>query len=230
MGRPRAVGYVRVSTEGQVDRYGPKAQEADLRECAKAHGLRLIAVLHDDGVSGAVDHEERPGLSEALDMIAEGQAGVLLVPKLDRLARELTVQEAALAQVWKHGGSVYACDMGEVPQDDPDDPMRTAMRQMVGVFAQLERGMIRARLRRGKRQKEAEGGYVGGRPPYGWKAEGGELVPDENEQEVLRLAGQLREEGRSLREIADALDAAGHEPKGERWHPTTLARMLERAS
>ena len=57
--------------------------------------------------------------------------GGVVVYNLDRLARKLTVQEGVLATVWDRGGSVFSLgDGGEVQQDDPDDPMRTAMRQM----------------------------------------------------------------------------------------------------
>ncbi len=62
------------------------------------------------------------------------------------------MQEAILAQAWAAGGRVFAADAGEILADDADDPMRIAMRQMMGVFAQLERGMIRARMARGKRR------------------------------------------------------------------------------
>jgi len=43
----------------------------------------------------------------------------------------------------------------------------------------------------GKAQKVAKGGYGGGRPPFGWRAEGKELVPDAREQEVVAFSGNL---------------------------------------
>jgi hypothetical protein len=73
------------------------------------------------------------------------------VADLLRLARALTVQEVILAQVWAYCAVMFTTDQGEIFRDDPDDPMRTAMRQMAGVLAQLERGMIAFRLRMGKR-------------------------------------------------------------------------------
>src|SRR6266540_2421394 len=150
MKRATAVAYLRVSGKGQLDGFGLDIQEHQVRACAKAVGLRLVEILRDEGVSGTLEAADRPGLAEALAMIENHEAEVLLVPRLDRLARSLTVQEAALAQAWRHGGRVFACDSGEVLRDDPDDPMRTAMRQMVGVFAQLDKAMTVARLKRGR--------------------------------------------------------------------------------
>lgn len=98
--------------------------------------------------------------------------------KLDRLARDLMTQEAALGLVWRHGGLACTVDQSEIRADDPADPMRTAFRQMLGVFAQLERGMIRARMDAGRQAKDERGGYVGGAPKMGLRAEGHELVAD----------------------------------------------------
>jgi len=62
-----------------------------------------------------------------------GSQLVLLVACLDRLARDLAVQEAGLAQAWSIDAEVHTCDLGEVRRDDPDDPMSTAFRQGPGV-------------------------------------------------------------------------------------------------
>ncbi|MFF7161754.1 recombinase family protein [Streptomyces sp. NPDC008086] len=147
-------------------------------------------------------------------------------------SRELVVQEAALAQAWKHGGRAFMADQGEIVPDDPEDPMRTAMRQMMGVFAQLDRGMTVAKLRRGRRIKGEKGQYAYGAPPYGWQAHKKELTEEEMEQAGRARARQLREkEELSFREIAAALEAEGIRPKrGQRWHPETIRRMLANAT
>ncbi|MEY9998152.1 hypothetical protein ABIE67_010273 [Streptomyces sp. V4I8] len=110
-----------------------------------------------------MESAERPGLADALTEIEDGTADGIIAPNLDRFARTLVVQEAILAQIWKHGGRAFTADSGEVHPDDPDDPMRTAMRQMMGVFAQLERSMIAARLRHGRREKAESGRWTPGR-------------------------------------------------------------------
>ena len=166
----KAVAYVRVSTDRQSEEGFGTIQHEAVRRWAKLAGHRLVAVHADEGLSGALPATARPGLAAALDMIRTGAADALVLPKLDRLARTLSVQEAALASIWAQGGRVFLPD-GEVLRDDPDDPMRTAMRQMMGVFSQLERGMITARLRAGRAAKASAGGYAYGSPPYGWRAD-----------------------------------------------------------
>ncbi len=230
-GKPRAIGYVRVSTERQAEKGSSLAdQERSIRSWARTHGYRLVTVHSDEGVSGTCDAVDRRGLTAALETLRGGQAEVLVVLTLDRLARSLTVQEAVLSHAWKAGAQVFTLDAGEVQQDDPDDPMRTALRQMMGVFAQLERGMVTARLRRGKVAKRAQGGYVGGRVSYGQRSVGdGALVEDEDEARLVERVCQLRAAGRSYRGICAALEEAGFTTRaGGPWQPAVVRRIAVR--
>jgi DNA invertase Pin-like site-specific DNA recombinase len=221
----RVVGYIRVSSAGQVeDGQGLAIQEQAIRRWAREHRHRLVAVHRDEGVSGRL--ESRDGLEEALSAVRFNGAEGLVVASLDRLARSLTVQEAALQQAWSAGGRVFAVDTGEVLADDPEDPVRTFVRQVLGAVSQLEAGMIARRLRRGRLHKAESGGYAHGAPRYGWRAEGGELVPDPAEQAVVERIRALRADGASLRDIAGVLNAEGVRSKrGGRWHPATVARV-----
>lgn len=225
-----AVGYERVSTKEQAEEgFGLDAQDAQIRRWCDSNNHTLIAVYRDEGISGTKDEGDRPGLARSL-IALEGSAEILVVARLDRLARALTVQEAVLAQAWRRGGRVVQVDGGEIMPDDPDDPMRTAMRQMMGVFAQLDRAQTVARLRAGRRAKEAKGGYAGrGSPKLGQRTEAGELVADSLEQATIARMVQLRDQGLSLRQIGAALDAQGLRPKrGGQWHPTVIRRTLAR--
>jgi DNA invertase Pin-like site-specific DNA recombinase len=227
----RLTGYRRVSTAGQVDRYGLPAQLADLRAYARRGETRLVRVETDDAKSGALPAAERPGLVAALKAIQAGEADGLLIPgDLDRLARELIVQEAILSQVWRAGGVVHTTTRGEILADDPDDPMRTAIRQFMGIFAQLDRALIAKRMRNGRKAKAAAGGYAGyGSPAFGQRSVDGELVTDEREAAVSARMRELRGKGMSYQQIADQLNAEGLKSKrGGAWHSMTAARVLGR--
>ncbi|GAA0452511.1 hypothetical protein GCM10010361_15780 [Streptomyces olivaceiscleroticus] len=187
-------------------------------------------MVSDEAQTGRSTVDEREGLMEAIEWIKEGRADGLLAPNLDRLARELTVQEAVLSYVWALGGRVYTADHGEHLEDDEADPMRTAMRQMRGVFHQLDRGLIRKRLREGRETKAALGGYAYGAPRYGQEAKDKTLVDHPEEKDVAILIRRWHEEeGLGYRTIARRLNEAGIPTKrggDAQWHPTTVARML----
>lgn len=223
-----AVAYLRVSTDVQVEGFGLDVQDQTVRAWCATAGVTLLEVYRDEGVSGSLEIGARSGLSMAVADVVDGCVSMLVVPKLDRLARSLTVQEAVLSQVWRAGGTVVACDVGEIPRDDPDDPMRTFVRQVMGAVSELERGMIRARTRAGRRRKAALGGYAGGAPPYGWIPVNRELEPVESEQVVIARAVELAG-SMSLRKVATALNAEGHRTrKGGLWQMEQVRRILGR--
>lgn len=237
----KLVAYLRVSTiEQAAHGFGLDVQRTAIRKAAKTLGARIVAWTSDEGKSGALGAEDRPGLAEALELIDSGRADGLIVRDLDRLARAVTVQEAVIGQVWlTDGAGVYtSLPPQEVTRDDPDDPMRTAMREMAGVFAGLERRMITKRLRDGRKAKAALGGHAAGSPPYGYRTAkksadnpAGALIPDPAEQAALVRMTALAEQGVSTREIARMLTAEGHPTKrGGNWSSPTVARILSRAN
>lgn len=237
--RRKLVAYLRVSTiEQAAHGFGLDAQRAAIQSAAKALDARVVAWCTDEGLSGALGVEKRPGLADALRMIDDAKADGLIVRDLDRLAREITVQEAVIGHVWLHDeAAVFTSNPPqEVPRDDPDDPMRTAMRKMAGVFGELERMLVAKRLRDGRRAKAAAGGHATGSVQFGWQAEkrsatnpNGALVPVPSEQAALERMKALAAQGKSTRQIAATLTAEGHKAKrGGPWSHGAVARILAR--
>lgn len=228
------VGYLRVSSEGQLDGYGLDAQERSARRWAKTNGHKIVRWCRDEGRSGALDVADRPGLACAVDAISTGTAQGLIIARIDRLARALTVQEAALAIVWRLGASVFTADAGEVLPDDPDDPMRTAIRQVFGVFAELDRKMVTKRLRDGRAAKADAGRKSVGAYAYGYRGAGKgrerDAAPDQAEQVAVLRIVEMRRGGASYRQIVAALEAEGLRPRrAEHWSSTAVRNIALRA-
>jgi DNA invertase Pin-like site-specific DNA recombinase len=232
----RLVAYLRVSSATQLDGFGLDVQRKAVRRWARANGHRIVAEHIDAGVPGSTDAVDRPGLSEALQLLRRPpHADGLLVARLDRLARALTVQEACLALVWREGGYVFTADAGEVQQDDPDDPMRTAMRQMVGVFAELDRRTTVKRMRDGIKAKAATGKHATGSYAYGYEGAGKgrerDAGPREDEQAAVRRIVELRAAGEPYRAIAAQLDAEGLVPRrAASWSAMSVRNIAMRES
>lgn len=221
--------YTRVSSDSQVDGDSLPEQERAGRAWAASHGHGVVAVFTDAGLSGALPVADRPGLAAAMEALSVGVVDGLVVRDLDRLARELTVQEAVLAQIWMRADTRVFTFHGEVLRDDPDDPMRTAMRQMAGVFAQLEKSTIVKRLRDARRAKARDGEHANGPAPYGWRTTDGELHPVPDEQTALSLIRTLRTEGLSQTEIATVLNDRRLPARGGGvWTQPVVSRILRR--
>lgn len=227
----KLAGYTRVSTDRQADvGLGLDVQESSIRSWAKAEGHRIVGV-YSDAVSGAKELEDRPALADAIGAVRGRRVAGIVVARLDRLARDLVLQEQLLAEVRRLGGDVFTTSAGEAGflLDDPDDPSRRMIRQVLGAVAEYERGMIALRLRSGRQRKSENGGYAYGAPGFGYRAEGGELVEDPQEQAVIARIAELHGAGRSLRQIAETLTAEGHRPRrSDVWHPQSLARIVAR--
>lgn len=226
--------YLRVSTDRQAEEgLGLDVQEAACRTWARAHRHRVVAVFKDEGISGSNGLEGRAGLADALRALRAGGVAGLLVYRLDRLARHLVLQESLLAEVRRIGGQLFTTSPAEAGylEDDPNDPSRKLIRQVLGAVNEYERAMIALRLRSGRKAKAERGGFAYGSPAFGYRAEGGELVPDEAEQAALGRIVDLHEAGKSLRTIADTLEHEGFRTKrgSPQWHPQTIARIIERA-
>lgn len=228
------IGYLRVSSKTQtgLDAFGLDVQRQQIEAWCEANGRRVVEWFSDEGISGTTPFAERRGLASAAARLAADGLDGLVAAHLDRIARSLHEQEAFFAHAWRSGHRVYVADIGEVLADDPADPMRTAMRQVFGAFAQLERGMIRLRLESGRQAKKDAGGWYSGTPPYGWTSTGhGELVIVPEQQEVIAWVLRARSTGRTWDALAAALNASPNPgPTGGKWHVSAIRRIVARGA
>lgn len=209
----RVVGYVRVSTSEQAESgAGLAAQRAAITQAARQRGWVLVATLEDAGVS-AKSMKGRDSLSAAIALIEAGGADALVVAKLDRLSRSLIDFTTLMDRAQKAGWALVVLDM----DFDMTTPQGELMANMLAAFAQFERKLIGQRTKDGLAQKRAAGVQLG-RP---------RATPDA----VLRRIRRDREKGDSLGAIARALndDAIPTAQGGNRWYPSTVKALLDRA-
>jgi len=215
----KAFGYLRVSGRGQIDGDGFERQELAIRAYAKAHDIRLVKVFREEGISGTHELADRPALLEMLEALAADGVKLVLIEKLDRIARDLLVQETIIGDLKKRGFEL-------VSVMEPDlcstDPSRVLMRQIFGAIAEYDRAMIVAKLRGARQRMKAKTGSCEGRKPYGFY---------DGESEPLQRLRALRQTGLSYDAIADVLNAEGLKPRsGAHWWGKTVNNILNSAS
>jgi DNA invertase Pin-like site-specific DNA recombinase len=217
----KVIGYIRVSTDEQA--LGPDAQRDALNAWCERHDARLLAIHEDIGISGASPLEKRPGLNDALDALVLEGAGVLLVAKRDRLARDVVIAAVVERMAQRVGARLLSAD----ETGNGDGPEDQLMRHLLSAFSEYERLLIGARTRAALRAKKAKGKRVGA-IPYGYRlAEDGDtLKPDETEQTVVRIVKTMRKKGGTLRAIADELTRRAFATRtGGYWHVQTISNI-----
>jgi len=227
MARQRVIGYTRVSTQEQVEGFGLEVQESGIRAYCRSHNLRLVELLSDQGQSGSNGLDTRQGLAEALARIEAGEATALVVYRYDRLARDVILQETLIRRLDDQGVGVLSV---QEPLTEGEEHTRKMVRQILGVIADHERAVIKGRMTAGKAAKVAAGGYGGGRPAYGYRANGGTLEPNPDELAIVEWVTRLRKLNTSYREIAAKLEAEGLTTRtGGQWNPNQVRRIAQRA-
>lgn len=142
------IGYARVSTSTQ----DLTAQ----RNALAAAGVDPDAVYTDHGYTGT--KRDRPGLGKALAACRDGDT--LVVTKLDRLARSLPDARDIADELTRKGvtlnvgGSIY----------NPHDPVGKLLFNVLGMVAEFEADLIRARTREGMAVAKAKGKLRGKKP------------------------------------------------------------------
>lgn len=225
----RAIGYIRVSTDKQADAgHGLSAQRDALEAWAASEGAELV-VFADEGVSGATDPANRPGLTDALAALGNGD--VLLVAKRDRLSRDRSTMGLLEYMIGKSGARLVST-AGE--GTDENDPLSALIQTTIyDLLAQMERVQASVRTKAAMQAKRKRGEYTGGLAPYGQRvsADGVHLEADEGEQAIIAAVVEYRAAGLSLRAIAERLQARGFTTRtGGKFAATQVKRIIEGAA
>ena len=178
----RAVLYLRVSTVDQTT----ANQERELREIAGRMGCEIVKVYKDHGISGAKGRDKRPGFDALCRDATKRQFDVVMAWSVDRLGRSLQDLVGFLSEMHALGIDLFLHQQGL----DTTTPAGKAMFQMMGVFAEFERAMIKERVRAGLARARAEGKRLG-RP----------TIPQATEDAIRAALSQPGRPG--VRKIAD---------------------------
>lgn len=214
--------YARVSKSAG----DPVSIDEQVRRCrawAKEKEHRVTEIYRDDGVTGTTLN--RPGLGRVLLDARSGAFDSVVVYDLDRLARDLVVQETIIGDLRTAGAELHSVTQ---PNLEGDDPYRVFARQIFGASAQLHKEIIVVRLRAGRDAKKRRKGVCEGPARFGYSKERGVVLPRRDEQAAVDVIRKLRATTppTSYREICRELDRREIRPRrGARWHPQVVARI-----
>jgi len=219
-----AIGYCRVSTDRQE--LSPAVQEASIREWCDAHSVTLAGCYTDRGVSGAAPLERRAGLLEAVSELQERRAGLLIVAKWDRLARD-TEKALVIERLVSDQGAKLASADGVANADTPEGRL---LRTMLSGFSAYERDLIRMRTRVALGRLRSTGRRWACHAPYGWRWEAGKMTVEPLEAAAIVQILALTAEGKSRVAVKNAMNSDWKSAaRAGQWHVTTIQRIVSRA-
>lgn len=199
----RAIGYCRVSTKEQGDKFGIEAQKQAIEEYANQNGYCIIDWVFDN-VSGVV--EDRDGWNRIIvdPKVQDPPYKAVIVFKSDRVARELNLYFYFEWLLKKKGVELISVNDGfpDVPKE-----YKGIIKSFILFSAEQERNNITLRTSGGRTIKAKSGGYAGGKSPFGYKVVDGELEIDIYEAEVVKLIFDLRKQGLSYWAISKELNS-----------------------
>ena len=209
--------YLRVSGKAQIEGDGFDRQMAACEEYARRNGYTIGRVFREEGVSGKSELANRPALCEMLAAMEETGIAVVIIERVDRLARDLMVSETILADMRKSGYTLIStCE----PDLCSDDPSRKLVRQIFSAIAEYDRAMIVLKLKGARDRIKAREGRCEGRKPYGTMA---------GEFEVLSAMRELRANGRTYQQIAESLNKSGQLARSRgAWSASTVQKIIAR--
>lgn len=197
------IGYVRVSTTKQEQSgLSLEAQELKIRQYCELYELELIDIIIDAGASAKT--LERPGIQSAMTMIKNGAANGLVVAKLDRLTRSIKDLNVLIEDLFNKAALISVSD-----QVDTTTPSGRLVVNIIMSVSQWEREEIGQRTKVAMKAKKAKGQYTGGKTPLGWKLDqNGKEIPDDDEQELIKIVRGYRTSRLSYSAIAQKLTEA----------------------
>lgn len=218
------IGYIRVSSTGQLDGDGPERQQKAINDFCVAHNLSIVGV-RTESMTGRSEGFDRPVFSEIAKTIAVSRKTTepvegIVVENMDRLARDLMVSEILLRECRKLKIKVFTTDQGALidVSGEGADPTRVLIRQVLGAVAQFEKSMLVKKLRGAINRVKSRTGRCDGAKPYGHYP---------GESQILTMAKDFKKQGHTLNQIASLLNDADFRTRfGKHWTKNNLHHLI----
>lgn len=216
--------YTRVSTDEQLEGYGLDVQRANCEQYASAYGIPVCEIYADEGISGAKPVEKRPALSALMDAARAGKFNQVIVPAIDRLARDLKV----FLNVWDELEALGLKIILVKERLETGTATGVLMRNIMATFADYERSLIKERTTGGRRARARVDGERGGSLPMGYiRTEPGKFGVDPLAAGLVRHIFSLRNTGNSYHVIAALLNAEGFTTqRGAQWAAASVRTII----
>ncbi len=223
-GAKKAVVYLRVSTEEQVDNFSLDTQEKICRSEAQRRGYQIVEVFREEGRS-AKTIIGRPVLIELIRYCKKRSNKIngVIIYRIDRISRSTTDYLAIRTELQKVGVAVISAT--EPTGNTPTDKF---VETLLAGTAQLDNDIRSERTRNGMKARFLSG-LPNTKPPVGYILNHGYAVADPKNFDKMKKIWDLASTGtKSLAQLADIANSMGLQVRGKKVTKQTLSRIFRR--
>lgn len=222
----KAAIYLRVSTTKQVNEgFGLDTQKNRCDMMAQMKGWSIVNIYSDEGISGTLDSDKRPGLRRVLEDAKEKIFDVLIFYSLDRLGRTTSIVLKTIEKLTNMGIKIVSCK----ESIDTSSPTGVFVLTIFAALAQLERDTIVSRMIEGKNERIKLDGECGGPLPYGYIRVNGSLGINKYEAHVINSIYEAYYINKlSMRKITNILTKEKiRTSKNANWNVSAISNIIK---
>jgi len=220
----KAVGYARVSTVAQAQHgESPQTQQDEITRFCESHGLELIEIFTDLGVSGR--KQDRPGLNALLDGARRKEFDIVVVSRMTRFGRSAKDLLNNLGVL--DDNHIKFASLKE--NLDTSTPAGRLLQTVLAGIAEFESEVIKSQMLENRHIRAKRGDIIIGKPPYGyaWNKEKKCMEVDPQEAEVYNRMVKMCLDGKSYKDITIALRKDGVKAKLALFSATVVGQILK---
>lgn len=219
--------YLRVSTDEQArSGLGLEAQRSKCLAMAQLKDWPEPVFYRDEGISGTKETRNRQGLKSLMEDLNAGKHQAIIIASLDRLSRKIRLTLELVDDISQHA-VLISCKEAF----DTTTPAGYLFLGICALMAQYERDLIAERTRAALAELSKKTGDHGGKIPYGYMRSPGGVKVSTQQARVVRRIFHLRQQGETLRAIAEALNKASiPSARGKQWYHTSVKEVLAHQS
>ena len=219
----RAIAYIRISVDRENET-STETQEERIRALCAYKGFELVDVVIEKGRSAyKASRSRRPGVRRLMTLVEASAVDVVIVWKLNRLARN-TEDLLGLVRTMKEHGVRFVSVTEDIDTRSSSGKLLTTM---LGALAEMESDGKSENIKAWQNKRFTDGAVPGGRRHYGYARTRNTLTVIDDEAAVVREMAARALAGESLRSIARHLNEAGARTStGATWRPRTVTQTL----
>ncbi|MFD1447944.1 recombinase family protein [Oceanobacillus profundus] len=221
---PKAIGYVRVSTDKQLDNTSIEKQREEIVKYCKNNQITLVNI-YDEGAYSAENIRDRKEFKKMYHHVFDKEEDIdyVVVFKSDRISRD-NLDALYIYKRITEANKHLICIADNI---DTRDKNAKLLYQFMSLVAELERDMIKFRTTTGMEKNFEKGNFNGGKV-YGYYTESKELKLNENEAKVVKyIFEKYAIDQWGYRKIASNLNDQNIKTKNEKhWTVTAIKTVL----